>query len=178
MKRHPRTVNVVLACTLILLWLATLPLFGQGAKPSGMKKPAAEKALPSLWTSSNSQKDFRVRIDKDRFYAEWIVPPEAAKKGAYIRTVCRRSGNKWFGTSRVFVLCPDPADASAKKAVGCPLTVRFEVESITADRISGRSETPHEGFDCQKCQVLQMGWGNFAWVPKTKSAQSTASGKK
>jgi hypothetical protein len=171
-------VNVVLGCTLILLGPATLPLFSQGAKPSTMKKPAAEKALPSLWTSLSSQKDFRVRIDKDRFYAEWIVPPEAAKKGAYIRTVCRRSGNKWIGTSRVFVLCPDPADAGAKKVVGCPLTVRFEVDSITADRISGSSETPRAGFDCQKCQVLQMGWGNFAWVPKTKSTQSAASGKK
>lgn len=143
-----------------------------------MKKPTAEKALPRLWTSLNSHKDFRVRIDKDRFYAEWIVPPEAARQGAYIHTVCRRSGDKWIGTSRVFVICPDPADASAKKTVGCPLTVRFEVESITADRISGRSETPHEGFDCQKCEVREMGWGNFVWVPKAKSAQSPPSGKK
>ncbi len=172
MKHHPRTLNVVLACTPILLGFGSLPLYGQDSKSAATKKQTvAATALPSLWTSLSTKKEFRVRIDKDRFSAEWIAPPEAAKKGAYIRTECRRSGDKWIGISHVFVLCSDSGEG--KKTTGCPLTVRFEVDSITADRISGRSETPRGegGFDCQKCQVRQMGWGNFVWVPKGKAAR-------
>jgi hypothetical protein len=47
----------------------------------------------------------------------------------------------------------------------CSMTLRFEVDSISPERITGRAESLRD-FDCQKCEVRQTGWGNFVWLPK------------
>ena len=155
--------------TLIALWLA-LPLTVAGQKPQApvgtaitTPKPASSP-LPKIWHSDATKHDFRVEVTADLFRAEWInIPPTAAKQGAYIRTECRRSGDKWIGQSRIYLPCA-PADATAATKA-CPITARFEVDSITPEKISGRGESLKQ-FDCAKCQVQKTGWAEFVWVPK------------
>jgi len=152
------------------LALATSATRAQKAGPPPQAKETKETragaAFPKIWKSQATTHEYRVRIEKDTFYAEWVNrPPDAVKKGLYIRSVCRRAGDKWVGTSRVLLACTKPGPAGGKATNVCNLTVRFEVDSITPERISGRGETL-KNFDCEKCQVLRTGWADFVWVPK------------
>ena len=136
---------------------------GQSApNPGGTKSAAKTTALPQIWRSATTGKEYRVKIEGDRLTAEWSnIPPEAAKQGAYIRSECRRSGDRWIGTSRIFLACPLP-DGKTKM---CPMLLRFEVDFISSDRITGGGEILRE-FDCGSCQVRKTGWGPFRWEPK------------
>ena len=119
-----------------------------------------------MWLSESSHKEFRVEVAHDVFHAEWInVPAAAAKQGAYIRTECRKSGDKWVGTSKISMLFAVPGAPAGKDTKLCSLNVRFEVDSISPDKISGHSESLH-GFDVNACRVQQTSWAPFTWVPK------------
>jgi hypothetical protein len=150
--------------------LLGLALFAAGEKkpssPVPAKKTRANSAGWKLWKSETTGKEYRVKVEKDRLLAEWVnIPPATAKQGAYIQTECRRSGEKWIGTSRIFLPCVKPGEAEGKITQKCHMTLRFEVDSVTRDRISGSAESLRN-FDCAKCQVLQTGWAKFSWVPK------------
>jgi len=132
------------------------------SKAPGASSTAKSRALPQLWKSASSGREYRVKIEGDRFTAEWTnIPPQAAKQGAYIRSECRRSGSRWIGTSRIFLPCALP-DAKMKM---CPMILRFEVDSISPDRITGGGEILRD-FDCGSCEVRKTGWGPFSWAPK------------
>jgi hypothetical protein len=122
--------------------------------------------LPKLWHSTSTQKDYRVEVTNDLFRAEWVnIPPVAAKQGAYIRTECRRAGSKYVGVSRLNMLVDIPGAPAGKNTKLCSFTVRFEVDSISAEKIAGHGESVHD-FDVNTCRVLQAGWAEFTWVPK------------
>jgi len=139
--------------------------------PAGAKSPTAANApasdqLPKIWQSPSSHKDFRVEVTNDLFRAEWVnMPPAAAKQGAYIHTECRRTGSKYVGSSRVNLLFAIPGAPTGKDTKLCSLTVRFEVDSITPQKITFHSEAMHS-FDVAKCQLLQTAWEEFSWIPK------------
>ena len=154
---------VLLVCGILTTSSSQLSSDNQSApKPGGAKSAAKVGALPQVWRSTTTGKEYRVRIDGDRFTAEWSnIPPEAAKQGAYIRSECRRSGTRWIGTSRILLSCPLP-DGKTKM---CPMLLRFEVDFISSDRISGGGEILRE-FDCSSCEVRKTGWGPFSWTPK------------
>ncbi|MGO8736547.1 MAG: hypothetical protein ACLQVM_27565 [Terriglobia bacterium] len=158
------------------VWLAIILLYGilattslqlssenQGApKPTGTKSAAKATTLPQIWKSASTGKEYRVKIDGDRFTAEWLnIPPQAAKQGAYIRSECRRSGSRWIGTSRILLACALP-DGKTKM---CPMLLRFEVDFVSPDRITGGGEILRD-FDCGSCEVRKTGWGPFNWAPK------------
>lgn len=153
------------------LGLSALPLLSQGAG----QKTGHVAAVPQgeIWKSETTEKEFRVRVEKDRLTAEWVnIPPDGAKQGAYIRSECRRVGEKWVGTSQVFLPCALPGDQKATHA--CHMTLRFEVDSISRDRITGGGESLRQ-FDCQSCKVLETAWAKFVWVPKQKAATGAKS---
>jgi hypothetical protein len=130
-------------------------------------QPAQSQAWePSnIWKSETTGKEYRVRIEGDRFYAEWVnLPPAAAQRGAYIHTVCRRAGSKWVGTSNIFMPCTVGEGKSEHIADTCRLSLKIEIDSVTQDRITGRGQSL-EKFDCQSCKVIATGWGNFVWIP-------------
>jgi len=122
--------------------------------------------LPKLWRSETTQHDFRVEVTKDMFRAEWVnLPPAAAKQGAYIHTECRRAGSKWVGRSSVNMLFNILGAPAGKETKMCNLTMRFEVDSVSPEKITGHSEALHS-FDVNSCRVDQTSWGEFTWVPK------------
>jgi hypothetical protein len=153
--------------------LLAIPQFAANAqKPPATAQSRATTAkgatnqLARVWHSDATQHDFRVEVAGDVFRAEWVnIPPAAAKQGAYIRTECRRAGDKWVGSSSLNMLFPVPGAPAGKDTKVCHLTVRFEVDSITPEKIAGHSETLR-GFDVDKCQVLKTTWGEFTWTPK------------
>lgn len=151
----------------------TTPNDAKAQKPPAASQPATAASkpaggqLPKIWHIDAKHKDFRVEVKGDVFYAEWVnLPAEAAKQGAYIRTTCRRVGTKWVGTSSVFQEFADPKAPVGKDIKKmCHLTVRFEVDSITPEKITYHSEVMRD-WDYSKCQILKTDWKEFAWVPK------------
>ncbi|HVA01719.1 MAG TPA: hypothetical protein VMV34_08700 [Terriglobia bacterium] len=146
-----------------------------GACSKTSAPPAAQQASPSvskaettsdIWKSETTGKQYRVRIEGDHFYADWVeLPPAAAQRGAYIRTVCQRAGSKWVGTSSVFMPCTVGEGKSEHIADTCHLTLKLEIDSISKDRITGRAQSLRK-FDCQSCKVIEAGWAGFEWVPE------------
>jgi hypothetical protein len=168
----PAGIQRKLALMMVVALLAT-PQFATNAQKSSAAAQSGTTPtksvtgqLAKIWHSDASQHDFRVDVTNDMFRAEWVnIPPAAAKQGAYIRTECRRAGPKWVGSSSINMLFALPGAPAGKDAKVCHLTVRFEVDSISPEKITGHSETLRN-FDVNKCQVLQTAWGEFAWVPK------------
>ena len=154
---------IILVCGILATTSMQLSAENQSAsKPAGTKSAAKATALPQIWKSASSGREYRVKIDGDRFTAEWSnIPSQAAKQGAYIRSECRRSGSRWIGTSRILLACALP-DGKTKM---CPIILRFEVDFISSDRITGGGEILRD-FDCSSCEVRKTGWGQFSWAPK------------
>lgn len=136
------------------------------AKPVSAAPATGNKPLAKIWHSEATQHDFRVEVSNDLFRAEWVnIPPAAAKQGVYIRTECRRSGSKWVGRSSLNMVFGVPGAPQGKDTKVCSLTVRFEVDSVSPQKITGHSESLRN-FDVKTCQVEKTSWGNFTWVPK------------
>jgi len=134
--------------------------------PAPGKGESAAPASARIWKSETSGKEYRVWMENQRFHAEWVnIPPEFAAKGAYIRTVCRRTGTRWVGESRSYLPCSMGSGKEEHIANLCHVTTGFEVDSITKKRVAGRGEALKR-FDCRTCKVLEKVWKNFVWVPK------------
>ena len=163
MKVKPFWWVIILVCA--ILAATPLQLFAQNQsapKPGGARSAAKAAGFPQIWKSASTGKEYRVKIEGDRFTAEWSnVPLQAAQQGAYIRSECRHSGTRWIGTSRILLPCPLP-DGKTKM---CPMMLRFEVDFISSDRITGGGEILRD-FDCASCEVRKVGWGPFSWAPK------------
>ena len=156
-----RKSSIVLACGVLL---AASWLFSSDNQSAPKPAPSVAKsvALPQIWKSASTGKEYRVKVEGDRFAAEWTnIPPQAAQQGAYIRSECRKSASRWIGTSRILLGCALP-DGKTKM---CPMLLRFEVDFISPDRITGGGEILRD-FDCGTCEVRKTGWGPFTWTPK------------
>lgn len=138
----------------------------EAPKPSKSQPRKPAPAPGRVWKSKTSGKEFRVWTEKGSFHAEWAnIPPEFASKGAYIRSVWRRAGQKWMGESRSYLPCTAGEGKEEHIANFCHVSTEFEVDSMTDSRLTGRGEALKR-FDCSKCQVLEKEWRSFVWVPK------------
>ena len=136
------------------------------ANPGSTPTKAASKPFPKVWQSTSSHHDFRVDVTNDVFRAVWVnIPPAAAKQGSYIRTECNKTGSKWVGFSNINMLFAVPGGPPGKDTKLCNFKVRFEVDSITPERITGHSEALRN-FDVNACQVKMASWAAYTWVPK------------
>jgi hypothetical protein len=156
----------------LFILLGISPYLAAAQKTAPDVKSAADantsvtSQLPKIWYSEASKKDFQVEVTKDLFRADWVnIPSAAAKQGAYIHTACRRSGTKWAGSSQVYQAVATSKDPKVKDIKMCHLTVRFEVDAITPQKITFHSEALRN-FDPAKCQLLQTAWEEFSWIPK------------
>ena len=132
------------------------------APPSNASAPAKG----TVWKSETTGKEYRVWTDKDQLHAEWAnIPPEFAARGAYIRSLGERKGEKWVGQSETNLPCLVGEGQQAHIANFCQLTAGFEIDSMSATKIEGRGEYKRIS-DCAKCQVILKEWKPFVWVPK------------
>jgi hypothetical protein len=158
-----------LASLAVFLFLSPI---GTGVPILRAQKPVksqAQKVAPiptRIWKSKTTGNEYRVWTEDNRFHAEWSnIPPGSAAKGAYIRTVCQRAGEKWVGESHSYLPCVGGEGKKEHIINFCHVTTGFEIDTMTASRITGRTEGLKR-FDCAKCQVLEKEWKNFEWTPK------------
>ncbi len=170
---RPADIQWKQALATLMALLGISPFTAAAQKPAAPAPPApaaskpASGQLPKIWHSEASHKDFRVEVKGDVFTADWVnIPAAAAKDGASMRIECRRTGTKWVGTASVYQELADPKAPAGKDIKKmCHLTVRFEVDSITPEKITFHSEALRD-FDYSQCQVLKTAWEGFAWSPK------------
>ncbi len=162
-RRRARLSSVALAMVCAITIAAQKP--SPPAQSASAPDPDFSR-LPKVWHSETTKHDFKVEVTKDLFRAEWIdLPAESAKKGAFIHTECRRTGSKWVGKSNISMLVGVPNAPAGKDTKICQITIRFEVDSVTPDKISGQGEALHS-FDPATCRVNETRWAPFTWVPK------------
>ncbi len=139
----------------------------QASAPAPANPAATESAAKgSLWKSETTGKEYRVWMEKGEFHAEWTnIPPEFAAKGARISSMGKRQGEKWVGESQEYLPCSVGEGTQSHIANFCRLATGFEIDSISATKITGRGESVRIS-DCAKCLVSKKEWKDFAWVPK------------
>ncbi len=160
-----RALPAALAFAALLLF--TVAAQNPAAPPQSGVAPDTDFArIPKIWHSETTKHDFRVEVTKDLFRAEWVnLPAESAKKGAFIHTECRRTGSKWVGNSNINMLVALPDAPGGVDSKLCKITIRFEVDSVSPEKISGQGESLHS-FDPVACRVNETKWAPFTWVPK------------
>jgi len=168
LKKTKKLWNVALGLVWAVLWAGFSASMARAQKstPQAQKPAASAPALAKIWVSQSSGHEFRVKVENDLFTAEWVnIPAARTKLGVYIRSECHRSGTRWIGFTRALQPCAKSGEATGKFTRMCPLTLRFEVNEITPDRISGRGESL-KNFNCETCEVRETGWARWVWVPK------------
>ena len=144
-----------------------------GSKPSEPSLPARTATAPAsaqVWWSTTTGREYRVWIDKDIVHTEWIsLPPALAQGGAYVRSESRRVGSKWIGTVRSYLPC-ETTESNAHISNRCHLETKIEIDSMTADRITGRAQAIRR-FDCKACRVIEAAWADFVWIPQEQEAR-------
>ena len=164
MNRGQRFQIATLACCLALAFGACSSATSTNPPPAS-SDPGQTGQLPDVWRSLTTGKEYFVRIDKSHFYAQWVnVPPASARRGAYIHTACERKGQKWTGTSDIYMPCMVGEGKSEKIVNTCHLSLGIEINSISNDKVTGRGQSLKK-FDCGACKVIEAGWANFEWVP-------------
>ena len=126
----------------------------------------SSQARRRTWKSLTTGNEYRVWVENEVFHAEWVnVPEDMARHGAYLHTLCRHTGSKWAGTSESLLPCTVGEGADQRTVNWCKVETQTEIDSIAADRISGRGQTIKK-VDCRRCKALETGWAAFVWVPK------------
>lgn len=162
MRKLPIVAAVAIA------FLAGGQLTTQKSRSASETKSPARTSRGDIWKSETTGKLFRVRMEKDVFHSDCVsLAPELTRKGAHIRARLSRVGSKWRGTSDIYLPCAVGESPTATISNWCRMTMGMEIDSMTADRITGQIEDPKRGaFDCQHCKVLQTVWKPFVWVRK------------
>jgi hypothetical protein len=114
-----------------------------------------------IWTSMTSGRDYKVRMDGDFIYADWVnLPPALQSTGAFVRSELKKTGNRWVGKS--ISSLPYNYGLSVK---WCRSETDTEIDKVSDSRIEGQSQT-WASFNVRKCQPEKLEWKSFTWIPK------------
>jgi hypothetical protein len=163
----PGKKSIVWPSSRVALAVLGMTLAGSAGQHSTSPGPAhngrSTASTGRVWKSQTTGNEYLVRVQNDVFHAEWInVPVDWAKRGAYLRTECRRVGSKWVGTSESRLPCGERN--SEQNLNWCHLQTRTEIDSFSSDRITGHGQSVRK-VDCQQCKILEAGWNAFEWTP-------------
>jgi hypothetical protein len=152
-------------------------LASSGVQPLvSVPKPAAPSTgkKESVWTSITSGRDYRVRVDGNYIYTEWILPSQLQATAAFMRSV-KRDDEKLVGKVRSnlpYTFKSSYADFwRTSQQMGthnvnwCVMELQFEIDKISDSRIEGRA-IHSKSFDAKKCKPGPMALQTFVWIPK------------
>lgn len=152
---------------------AVQPL-GTTSKPAGTSSAGLSKE--KIWTSVTSGRDFKLRVDGEYIYTEWVnLPPQLQTTTAFMRSELKRDGDKWVGKIRSLLpygykssymdFWKTGQQTGTENVNWCTVEVQFEIDKLSDSRIEGRSLAPIS-FDAKKCKPGKMEWKTFTWIPK------------
>jgi hypothetical protein len=147
------------------------PLLAKSAlQPLGTMSRVDSSTAPSvtgesIWTSMTSGRDYKVRIDGDYIYTEWVDLPSALKSTtAFSRSELKKQGGKWIGKTIAYMPF-NYKQYDVTKTIWCRVEVDTEIDKMSASRIEGESQLP-ASFNAKKCQPEKLEWKAFTWIPK------------
>jgi hypothetical protein len=148
--------------------------FGAIRKSTAISSPGLNKE--TVWTSVTSGRDYKLRVDGDYVYTEWVnLPTELQATTAFMRSELKKDGDKWVGKMRTYLPYGFKSSYGDFWTTGqrigtenvnwCSMEAQYEIDKITETRIEGRSLSP-TSFDAKKCKPGKAEWKPFTWIPK------------
>ncbi len=123
--------------------------------------PATSSAEEKIWTSIGTGHDYKVRVDGDYGYIQWVnLPPALQSTTAFIRGELRKTGDKWIGKNVSHV--PYSSKSGSK---WCRMETDFEIDKLSDSRIEGVAMA-WPSFNVGKCQAERLEKRPFVWIPK------------
>jgi S1-C subfamily serine protease len=114
-----------------------------------------------LWTSLTSGRDFKLRIDGDYIYTEWVNMPSALQSsGASMRQELKKAGDRWVGKTYWFF--PSNYRGSVK---WCRTETELEINRVSESRIEGQAQG-WGAYDVKNCKPEKVESKPFTWIPK------------
>jgi len=145
-----------------LLRNSTVQPLSTAAKPLTASLVANKERI---WTSMTSGRDFKLRVDGDYMYTEWVnLPPQLQTTSAFMRSELKKDGDKWVGKVRS-LLPYDYKTWAVQDVKWCTVETQFEIDKLTETRIEGRGMRA-KSFDAKKCRLGELEWQSFTWIPK------------
>jgi hypothetical protein len=168
--------NFAAPSKLIVPLMANTAVQPLGTSSKTVTSSTAGPSNGRIWTSVTSGRDYKLRVDGDYIYTEWInLPPQLQTTTAFMRSELKKIGNKWVGKSRsnlpyeyksaYFDFWKNGQTVGTENVNWCQLEFEFEIDTITDSRIEGRG-LGFTSFDAKKCKPGKMEWKKFTWIPK------------
>jgi S1-C subfamily serine protease len=137
-----------------------LPLTGT------LKAGVTDTGLGRIWTSLTTGKDYKVKIDGEYLYTDWVnIPAGLQHTGAFTRAQLKKSGSIWTGTAASRMPCQQKDWRGVQQTHWCSIETSIEITALSESRIEGRSQAITK-FNCGKCRVIETNWKPFTWIPK------------
>jgi hypothetical protein len=137
--------------------------------------PSPTQVGERVWTSMTTGKDYKIRVDGDYIYAEWILPPALQSTTAFMRAELKKVGDKWIGKGRSFLPYEYKSTYGDYWKTGqrvgtpnvnwCRLEVDMEIDKFQESRIEGQAQN-FTTFDAKKCQPGKLELKSFTWILK------------
>jgi hypothetical protein len=168
--------NFAAPSKLIVPLMANSSVQPLGAIPKSNPTPSPGLNKETVWTSLLSGRDYKLRIDGDYLYTEWVnLPTQLQTTTAFMRSELKKDGDKWVGKARSYLpygFKSSYADfwttgqrMGTENVSWCTMEVQFEIDKITETRVEGRSLSS-KSFDAKKCKSGKLEWQSFTWIPK------------
>ena len=142
-----------------LLASSTVKPFGSVSRIEASS--ATSLADERVWTSMTTGMDYKVRIQGDYVYAQWINLPSALQStAAFNRWELRKSGDKWIGKS--IGNFPYKTWNGVK---WCRIETDIEIDKLSDSRIEGVGMA-WKSVNLGKCQIEKPEKKPFVWIPK------------
>ena len=148
--------NFAIPSKLIAALLANTAVRPLGSLP---KSDSASSGVSGerLWTSMTTGRDYKVRIDGEYIYCQWINLPAALQSmAAFIRAELRKSGDKWVGKNLFYF------PVSQK---WCHIETDMEIDKVSDSRIEGKSVI-WQSINARNCSIVRPELKPFVFIPK------------
>ncbi len=142
------------------------PIGATVSSPVG--SPESSVATDRVWTSLTTGRDYKVKIDGDYVYSDWVNMPTALQgTQAFMRSEVKKAADGiWRGKGRSFLPCQYRDTWTAQPVTKwCRAEMDIEVDKVSDSRIEGKA-TAWDAWDCRKCAPKNEKTVPFTFIPK------------
>lgn len=131
------------------------------------KSTLVSSRMPEVWTSLTSGRDYKIRVEGDYIYTEWLLPESLRNSAAFLRCELKREESRWVGKCRSNLPYTCSSTWYGAYTNWCLLGGQLIITSMSPRRIEGEGDGwEPKDFDCGKCRVKKVTRKSFVWIPK------------
>jgi hypothetical protein len=142
----------------------------QQVKPLTFVASTGDSLGETMWTSLTSGRDYKIRLDGDYLYMDWVsIPANMKAAGAFDRSELKKSDDgKWRGKKRLHLPCTYTRGIGAYAQTytnWCSHEYDMEIDLLSDRRIEGIS-VAWKKMECKKCEPQGVEQKPFTLIPK------------